>query len=115
MRRILTGLTSLVFLAACNNKSGESAKNSSDTTATAATMAPTTATSEPKAAEIADAKYMDFGKRFLASFSKGDIDGWLNDWADNGVFLWSAGDSLAGKAAVAKYWKSRWSNLDSIT
>lgn len=109
MRRILTGLTSLLLLAACNNKSAESAKSNSDTTAM------TAATTEPKASEIADAKYMDYGKRFLASFSKGDIDGWLNDWADNAVFVWSSGDSVAGKAAVAKYWKDRWSKLDSIT
>jgi len=110
MRKILTGLMSLTLLAACNNKSEESAKGATDTTATAAAS-----TTEPKAAEIADAKYMDFGRRFLSSFSKGDIDGWLNDWADNGVFVWNNGDSLAGKAAVAKYWKGRWSNLDSIT
>src|SRR5205814_6217521 len=76
MRRILTGFTSLLLLAACNNQSAESAKSNSDTTAT------TAATTEPKAAEIADAKYMDYGKRFLTSFAKGDIDGWLNDWQD---------------------------------
>lgn len=109
MRRILTGLTSLLLLAACNNKSAESSKSNSDTTAMTAT------TTEMKASEIADAKYMEFGKHFLASFSRADIDGWLNDWADNAVFVWNNGDSLTGKAAVAKYWKDRWSNLDSIT
>ena len=109
MRKILTGLMSLTLLAACNSKSEESAKSGADTTATVA------ATTEQKAAEIADAKYMDFGKRFLSSFSKGDIDGWLSDWADNAIFVWNNGDSLAGKAAVAKYWKDRWTNLDSIT
>ena len=107
--KILIGLMSLVVLAACNNKANEPAKTNSDTTATTAT------TAEVKASEIADAKYMEYGKHFLSSFSKGDIDWWLGDWADNGVFQWNSGDSLAGKAAVAKYWKDRWSNLDSIS
>jgi len=106
MRRILTALMSLAVLAACNNKSSEPAKSNTDTTAV---------TTEVKPSEIAGAKYMENGKHFLSSFSKGDIDGWLSDWADNGVFLWNTGDSLAGKAAVAKYWKDRWSGLDSIS
>jgi len=104
--KILTGLMCLAVLAACNNKSSESAKSNADTTAT---------TTEMKPSEIADAKYMEYGKHFLSSFSKADIDGWLSDWADNGVFVWNNGDSLAGKAAVAKYWKDRWSGLDSIS
>jgi ketosteroid isomerase-like protein len=110
MRKILTGLISLTLLAACNDKSAESAKSNTDTTST---MAATTA--EVKPAEIADPKYMESGKHFLAAFSKGDIDGWLSDWQDNGVFLWNNLDSVVGKAAVAKYWKDRWSKLDSIT
>ncbi len=105
--KFLTGLMSLIVLVACNNKASDTSKTNSDTSAAT--------TAEAKPAEIADAKYMDYGKRFLASFSKGDIDGWLSDWADNGVFVWNSGDSLSGKAEVAKYWKSRWSGLDSIT
>ena len=104
MRKVLAGMISLAVLASCNNKSNEPEKTSTDTTAS----------KEVKAADFADAKYVDYGKHFLTSFSKADIDGWLSDWADNGVFLWNSGDSVVGKAAIAKYWKDRWSNLDSL-
>jgi hypothetical protein len=55
------------------------------------------------------------GKASLTKFASGDIDGWVSDFADNVVLRWSAGDSIAGKAAIAKYWKDRRMNVvDSI-
>jgi hypothetical protein len=47
------------------------------------------------------------GKRALAQFAAGDITAWADNFADNAVYDWSAGDSLAGKAAIANYWKDR--------
>lgn len=68
-----------------------------------------------KAAEIGDAKTIEIGKRFLSLFSKGDIDGWVNDLADSAVFVWNNGDSLKGRTVIADYWKERWNGLASIT
>jgi len=40
----------------------------------------------------------------------------MNAYADNAVYIWSVGDSLVGKAAIANYWKDRRTKLiDSVT
>ncbi|MEO8763126.1 MAG: nuclear transport factor 2 family protein [Ginsengibacter sp.] len=66
--------------------------------------------------EIADAKYTDIGKRGLAALSAGDIDTWMNDYADNARYYWNSGDSLIGKAAISAYWKNRRTTvIDSLT
>ena len=61
-------------------------------------------------AEFADPKYMQWGKQRQQQFESGDIDGWAEQFADNAVYIWSAGDSLAGKKAIADYWKDRRKN-----
>ncbi len=74
-----------------------------------------TAEGEPvKGVHLADAKYVYFGKSYLETFSRGDINAWLEIFADNAVFQWNNGDSLTGKDAIAAYWSNRWSKLDSI-
>jgi len=74
-----------------------------------------TATTEvattPPPAEFADPKYAEIGKKGIAQLSSGDIDGWMNSFADNAVYSWSSGDSLSGKVAIASYWKDRRSNV----
>lgn len=98
-----------LLLHACANDS----KNETGTTATAA--GENTEKKKPPI-EITDEKYMDMGRKMTAQFSSGDIDGWLSNYADNAVFQWSSGDSLAGKEAISKYWKERRMNvIDSIT
>ena len=109
MKKMLTAIAAAFVLFSCNTKSTEPSVASDSTKATGM------ATAEIKPAEIADSKYMDIGKRFLANFSKGDIDTWLNDYADSAVFVWNSGDSLKGKAAIGKYWKGRWTGLESIS
>ena len=64
------------------------------------------ASSMPQA-EFADAKYTAIGRKNLDALSSGNIDAFVADFADNGVYLWNNGDSLAGKAAIADYWKKR--------
>ena len=73
-------------------------------------------TSDAAAVEIADTKYTEFGKNAIAAMTKGDIDGWLADYADNANYYWNAGDSLVGKPAIDKYWRDRRTNvIDSIS
>lgn len=56
------------------------------------------------------------GKKSLDQLSTGNVDGWLEGFADNAIYRWSSGDSLAGKAAIASYWKNRRSKvIDSLT
>ena len=67
-------------------------------------------------AEFADPKYADIGKQSLEKLASGDIDGFVSAFADNAVYSWSAGDSLAGKSAIVAYWKERRGNvIDTLT
>ncbi len=106
MKHFLVGMMSLFLLAACNNpKPDETAETTS-----------TTSETKPQPAEFADPKYTEIGKSGLASMTSGDIDGWSSNWADNIVWQWNNGDSIAGKAAVVNYWKDRRMNsIDSIS
>jgi len=106
MKKIFLIVASAMSLFACNNeKTGDSEKmvSGSDSTIT-----------KPQS-EFADAKYTEMGKTQLAQFESGDVNAWMNAFADNAVYSWSAGDSLAGKTAIANYWKERRGNvIDSI-
>jgi len=71
---------------------------------------------ESKAFEFADEKYIAIGKESLTQLAKGNVDGFVADYDDNAVFMWSGGDSLANKGAIASYWKDRRANvIDTIT
>jgi hypothetical protein len=94
------------MLAACKNEAEK-------TTQPTAIAGESTKTPPPVA--FADQKYIDMGKKAWEQFESGDIDGWASRFSDNAIFRWSAGDSLAGKAAIVKYWKDRRMNvIDAI-
>lgn len=108
MRKMfLWALGSILFIGCNNEKAAEATTDSTVAAATETKTAP---------AEFADMKYSDIGKNAIASLSKGDVDGWVSGYADNAVFTWNNGDSLAGKAAIAAYWKKRRTEvIDSLT
>lgn len=60
--------------------------------------------------EFADAKYTEIGKKTLDALSKGDMDAWMSNYADNAKYYWNSGDSLIGKPAIDKYWRDRRTN-----
>lgn len=100
-------ISSLIF--ACNNPKPAEDKTESKTDSVAA---------QPKMqpAEFADAKYAEIGKKGLSALASGDIDAWMATFADNAVYIWNNGDSLAGKAAITAYWKKRRTEvIDSIS
>ncbi len=71
---------------------------------------------EPKAVEFADAKYIAMGQQMMKSLAEGNTDAFTNNYTDNAVYLWNNGDSIAGKQAIAAYWKDRRANvIDTIT
>src|SRR3981189_3712874 len=111
MKKLLSLAAGCCILLACNNQPAEQSTKTDSTATAAAEIKP----GSSKDVEFADAKYMDIGKAALAAMSKGDISGWLANYADNAVYIWSAGDSLAGLPAITKYWTDRRSNvIDSI-
>ncbi len=65
----------------------------------------------PQAEIVTDSKYAEMAKKALENLSSGNIDGFVSDFADSAVYYWSAGDSLAGKAAIIAYWKDRRGNV----
>lgn len=109
MRKQFLIIICTVVFAACNNEKKEPA--------TETTVSPTASSeSKPGPVEFADSKYMDIGKKGLASLSSGDIEGWMNTFADNAMYRWNNGDSLVGKKAISDYWKKRRTEaIDSIS
>src|SRR6187402_1314539 len=109
-KMFLWALGSTLLLFGCNNEKATESESKADTT--------TAASSDSKTApaEFADSKYADIGRKGLVALSSGDIDGWMAAYADNAVYVWNSGDSVAGKAAIKEYWKKRRTEvIDSIT
>lgn len=108
MKRLFMLLAAGMFLFACNNK--EDDKNGDDKgTATVSS----TGDKKP-AMEVMDISTGDLVKKSYMAFSNKDIDAMTADYADDIMYRWSAGDSLAGKAAVVDFWKKRMSIIDSL-
>lgn len=104
MKNFLLGTICFAMLLSCNNETKHSEERVAGET-----------TKNPRPVEFADQKYVDMGKKALDQFASGDIDSWVSNFADNAIYRWSAGDSLAGKEAITKYWKDRRMNvIDSI-
>jgi hypothetical protein len=103
MRKFLLLASAGVILFACNNeqKSGTETADASSADSSA----------KNQAAEFADAKYTDVGKKQLADFESGNVDSWLASFSDSARYYWSGGDSLIGKSAIADYWKNRRANV----
>ncbi len=105
----LSTLCLVIF--SCNNSSAPGSQISTSDNAT-----DTGSTKKSQPVEIADMKYMDIGKAGIQQLASSDIDGWMGSFADNAVYLWSAGDSLAGKKAISDYWKNRLTKIiDSLS
>ena len=105
MKKMFLVAAAAALLIACNNKKSEESKT--EGTDSTGKMESKT----PPQSEFADAKYTDWGKKMSDQLSSGDMDGWLSNYADNAVYAWSGGDSLAGKAAIGKFWKDRRMNV----
>ena len=109
MKKMLVWALCSVLFIGCNS---ETATEPKEETA----IAPAGAAAKPQPAEFADAKYAEIGRQGVAALSSGDIDAWMNSFADNAVYVWNNGDSLAGKAAITTYWKKRRTEtIDSIS
>jgi ketosteroid isomerase-like protein len=96
MKKILFLALSLSLLNACTTEIKHEKKSE-----------PAISEVKPQPAEFADPKYAEIGKKLVAALSSGDMAGYLADYADNAVYQFNNGDSLAGKAAISEYWTKR--------
>ena len=107
-KTIAVALVTFLFFACSSPKTEDKTASPSDSAAVVA--------DKPKPAEFADAKYAEIGRSGLANLTSGNIDAWMSSFADNAVYVWNGGDSLAGKAAISAYWKKRRTEvIDSIS
>jgi ketosteroid isomerase-like protein len=105
MKIIMFLAVSLTLLVACTTEIKHDQKAESVPVAT-----------KPQPAEFADPKYAEIGKNMFTAMSRGDMAGYLSGYADNAVYQWNNGDSLAGKAAISEYWtKRRTEFIDSLS
>lgn len=110
MKKILIMSVAFMLLIACNDEKKEDDKTAETT------VTPENTDKKLQQSEFADPKYAEWGKKMTGQLASGDMDGWVSNFADNAVYVWSAGDSLAGKDAILKYWKDRRMNvIDSIS
>jgi ketosteroid isomerase-like protein len=110
MKKVLAWVLSSALFFACTNQ--KPADDKTETKSDSAVAAET----KTQPAEFADPKYSEIGKKGLAALSAGDIDSWMNSFADNAVYLWNNGDSLVGRQAITAYWKKRRGDvIDSIS
>ena len=108
MKKVYFLMAGCIALMSCNSNSGD--QNSTKDTSATAQVKPVAPT------EIGDSKYSDMVKKSGDQLLSGDVDGWMTQYADSAVYRWSSGDSLHGKAAIAKYWKDRRANvIDSLS
>jgi hypothetical protein len=111
MKRFFIVATCAVLLFACSDEKKDEPKTTESTTTAEADK-----DKKPQQSEFADPKYAEWGKKMTAQMASGDVDGWMSNYADKAMYRWSSGDSLAGKAAIAKYWTDRRKNvIDSIS
>jgi ketosteroid isomerase-like protein len=99
MRKQFLSIACAFLIISCNNEQKTAEQSSTPT--------PPAVDAKPAPAEFADPKYSEIGKKGIAALSAGDIDGWMAAYADNAVYVWNNGDSLAGKPLIAEYWKKR--------
>jgi hypothetical protein len=109
MKKTIAMALAIPLFFACSNQKTDDKAATTDSTA-AATPAKVLPT------EIGDSKYVAIAKSGNSNLSSGNIDAWMTSFADNAVYIWNNGDSLAGKPAITAYWKQRrGSVIDSIS
>lgn len=113
MKKILALILISATLYSCASNSDDQKKKDE---ATAAATTEPAKPAAPAAAEIGDPKYIAMGKAGLDAIHNHDVTAFTNMYTDNVVYIWNNGDSIVGKANVAKYWTDRFATvLDSIS
>ena len=101
-------MKNLIFIVLCASLWVGCKKEEATMPSTAATDSVSTATTTTNPnMSFADLKYTEVGKKSLEALSKGDMDAYMANYADNARYYWNAGDSLVGKPAISDFWTKR--------
>ncbi|MBN8718699.1 MAG: nuclear transport factor 2 family protein [Sediminibacterium magnilacihabitans] len=102
----------ITFLFACNSNENANHTHDEKTAHTGGHDMPI----NNKGYEFGDDKYIDIAKNGMNELASGNVEGWLAGFSDDALFRWNGGDSLAGKPAIADYWKKRRTEvIDSLS
>jgi hypothetical protein len=104
-------LVFLFFYACSSNTSSDTASTTSETKSADSAAAP----AKKGPAELLDMSLAEPMRASFTAFTKGDIDGFTSEFADNVKYYWSGGDSAIGKQAAKDYWTGRWKLIDSLS
>ncbi len=111
MKKLFILAVCCTLLFACSDEKKDEPKSTENTTSADADK-----DKKPQQSEFADPKYAEMGKKMTDQMASGDVEGFASGYADNAKYRWSSGDSLSGKAEIAKYWTDRRKNvIDSIS
>lgn len=102
MKQLFLSVLCLALFTGCKNETTPSAAAAESTIPADTADTPVT---------FAEAKYTDIGKKMMGALAKGDVDGWMDAYANNAKYYWASGDSLVGKAAIDKFWRDRRNNV----
>lgn len=99
-----------LFLYACSSNTAEKTSEATETK-TADSAAP----AKKMPIELMDPSIGEPFRAATEAFSKGDVDGFTANYADNIRFFNSSGDSLIGREAVKTYFEGRRKLMDSVS
>jgi ketosteroid isomerase-like protein len=110
MKKTIGFLLCAVIFLACTNDQAVTAGTTDTVDSTNKEM------NSARGYDFGDDKYVQMAKQVMQNLSSGNMDGYMNDYADNAIYRFSGGDSLNGKQAITDYWKKRRSEvIDSIS
>jgi ketosteroid isomerase-like protein len=70
-----------------------------------------TAEVPPEALSFGPMRYGDICRQGLLSMERGDVDAYVNNFAEDIIYRFNNGDSIVGRKAVIEYWKDRRNNV----
>jgi ketosteroid isomerase-like protein len=101
MKKLLYCALALPLIWSCNSpKKEEPVKTETPTEAVA-----------QRPIDFADERFSNICKDGLMKLGNGDVDGYLSNFAEDAIYRWNNGDSLAGKSEIAKFWNDRRKNV----
>jgi hypothetical protein len=68
-------------------------------------------TESAEALSFGPMRYGNLCRQGLTHMERGDMDAYVNNFADNIIYRFNNGDSIVGRKAVLDYWKDRRANV----